>query len=99
MDLRRVRVWEWLTGVAGLVLLVSLFLPWYGVEGSSATGWESLSVIDVVLAAVALAGMSVPVVAGTQRTPAVPQALTQLIVPIALVGAVLALIRLLDVPS
>ncbi|MEA2407235.1 MAG: hypothetical protein QOE69_1354 [Thermoleophilaceae bacterium] len=36
MDLRRLRVGEWLVGVAGLALLIALFLPWYegGVEGT-----------------------------------------------------------------
>ena len=29
MDLRRLRAGEWIAGVSGVVLLVSLFLPWY----------------------------------------------------------------------
>jgi hypothetical protein len=34
MNLQRLRVGEWIFGVSGAVLLVSLFLPWWGLEGS-----------------------------------------------------------------
>jgi hypothetical protein len=33
MDLRRLRVGEWIFGVSGALLLISLFLPWWGLEG------------------------------------------------------------------
>jgi hypothetical protein len=45
MDLRRVRVWEWLTGLAGLALLVSLFLPWYGVEAAEGGAPRGVSLV------------------------------------------------------
>jgi hypothetical protein len=99
MDLRRVRTWDWLTGLAGLVLLVSLFLPWYSAGGESATGWESFTVIDVILAVAALTGGALVVTAATQRTAAVPQALASSIAPIMLLAAVLAVIRLLNLPG
>jgi hypothetical protein len=111
MDLRRVRVWEWLTGAAGLVLLVSLFLPWYGLDNvkvggaipfdptTTATGWESFSVVDVLLALAALGAMALPVVAAMQRTAAVPQSLTALLMFFAVVAAVAAVVRLLNPPD
>ena len=33
MELRRVRLGEWIAGVSGVVLFLSLFLPWYELEG------------------------------------------------------------------
>jgi hypothetical protein len=33
MNLERLRIGEWIFGVSGIVLLVSLFLPWWGLEG------------------------------------------------------------------
>ena len=33
MNLRRLRVGEWIFGVSAAVLLVSLFLPWWGLKG------------------------------------------------------------------
>jgi formate hydrogenlyase subunit 3/multisubunit Na+/H+ antiporter MnhD subunit len=99
VDVRRVRIWEWLTGLAGVVLLVSLFLPWYRVAGQSSSGWQWLTVIDVVLAAAGLAAIALPVVTASQRTTAVPQAMTALLAPLLLAAALLAVYRLLRVPS
>jgi hypothetical protein len=111
MDLRRVRVWEWLTGAAGLALLVSLFLPWYGLDNvavggaipfdptATATGWESFSVVDLLLALAALGAMALPVVAAMQRTAAVPQSLTALLMIFAVVAAIAAVVRLLNPPD
>jgi hypothetical protein len=33
MNLQRLRVGEWIFGVSAVVLLVSLFLPWFGLKG------------------------------------------------------------------
>lgn len=99
MDLRRVRVWEWLTGAAGVVLLVSLFLPWYSLGGRHVTGWQAFTVIDVILALFALAAIALPIVTAVQRTAAVPQAMASSIVWLLLAAAVLAVIRLLDAPA
>lgn len=99
MDLRRLRHGEWIAGVSGVVLLVSLFLDWYSADGgASATGWESFTVTDVLLAAAALFGIALAVGAATQRSPAVPQATGQLTVPVALVAAVAVVIQALSLP-
>jgi hypothetical protein len=39
MNLQRLRIGEWIFGVSGVVLLVSLFLPWWGLQGP----WTYLS--------------------------------------------------------
>ena len=98
MDLRRVRAWEWLTGLGGIVLLVSLFLPWYSLGGESATGWESFTVVDVIIALASLCAIALPVVTAVQRTAAVPQAFSASIVWVLMLAAVLAVIRLLNPP-
>ena len=110
MDLRRVRRWEWLTGAAGVVLLVSLFLPWYGLDpfgnasavihgSSTASAWQAFSVVDVVLAIAALGAIALPIVTAMQRTAAVPQAFTALLMPFAIAAAVVAVVRLLNAPD
>lgn len=107
MDLRRLRHGEWIAGVSGVVLLVSLFLDWYSlnlrdgvlVGDRSANAWEAFTVIDVILAAAALFGIALAVGAATQRSPAVPQTIGALTVPVAFVAAVLVVIRLIDLPS
>jgi hypothetical protein len=89
------------------VLLVSLFLDWYRVDprGGQLVGdgtvnaWDAFTVVDVFLAAAGVFGIALAVTAATQRSPAVPQAVGALTVPIAFVAAILVLLRLLDVPG
>lgn len=95
MDLRRLRVGEWLVGVSGLVLLVSLFVPWY----DGRTGWESLGLLDVLLAVVGLAALAVPVATAAYRVPALPLALQSLTALIAVVTLVCVFARVLNLPD
>lgn len=99
MDLRRLRAGEWIAGVGGLVLLVSLFLPWYSDDGGSRTGWQSLGALDIVLAAVALAALAIPLVTAMQRVPAVSLAHESLTTLVGLLAVVLVLIRVLNMPD
>ena len=99
MDLRRLRAGEWIAGLSGLVLLVALFLPWYGDDAGTRTGWQSLGALDVVLALVALAALSIPVVTAIERVPAVPLALQSLTALVGLLAVVLVLIRVLNMPD
>jgi cytochrome bd-type quinol oxidase subunit 2 len=99
MDLRRLRAWDWLTGIAAFALLVSLFLDWYSSGGVSANAWESFSIVDVLLALVALLALVTVGAMATQRTAAVPQALIAVTVLIAVPVAILLLFRLLDPPG
>jgi hypothetical protein len=104
-----------MVGCWGLVLLVSLFLPWYGVDAGVAeragwtayaplgaatvTGWESLDVLDVILAMLALAAIAVPIVTAAYGTPAVPLAHESLVGLVALIATVLVLFRVIDLPG
>jgi hypothetical protein len=97
MDLRRLRVGEWIVGASGVLLLVALFLPWYGDPSSNA--WESFTVLDVILALLALAAISVPVVTAAQRVPALPLAVESLTALFGLLGLILVLIRLVNLPG
>jgi hypothetical protein len=113
MDLRRLRTGEWIAGLSGVALLVSLFLPWYhrgpvaciavvGVKCPNPrrfTGWEALSVVDVVLAFVALFAIFTWVVTVSQRTPAVPIAADSLLTLFAIVATVVVAIRVADMPD
>jgi hypothetical protein len=74
---------------------VALFLPWY--EGL--TGWEAFTLLDLILALLALAALSVPVVTAWQRVPALPLALESLTALFAIVALLLVLIRVLNMPG
>ena len=99
MDLRRLRAGEWIAGISGLVLLVALFLPWYGDDAGSRTGWQSLGALDVVLAVVALAALAIPLVTALERVPAVPLAHQSLTTLVGLLALLLVLIRVLNMPD
>jgi hypothetical protein len=99
MDLRRLRAGEWVAGIAGLVLLVALFLPWYGDDAGTRTGWQSLGALDVVLALVALSALAIPFVTAFHRVPAVPLAHQSLTALAGLLAVLLVLIRVLNMPD
>jgi hypothetical protein len=95
MDARRLRHGEWIAGTAGVVLFVSLFLDWYG----GVNAWDTFAASDVLLAISALMGIGLAVAAATQRSPAVPQALSALTVPVAIAAAVLAVVHTISIPG
>jgi hypothetical protein len=100
VDLRRLRHGEWIAGISGAVLLVVMFLDWYsGYRGATANAWETFTVVDVIFAIAALMGIGLAAAAATQRSPAVPQALGALTVPVAFVAALLVVINALALPG
>lgn len=91
---------------SGVVLLIALFLPWYGVGiefgGVSASengnAWETMSFIDLLLFLIALEAIAIPLARAAGSLPAgVPGPL------ILLVGGALALLlvifRIIDIPA
>jgi hypothetical protein len=105
VDLRRLRVGEWVTALAGVALLVSLSLPWYrtcvpgGGCDEEITGWQALAVNDIVFALLALAAIALVAVTAMQPTPAISIAYEALLFLVSLVGGVLALVRLFSLPE
>jgi peptidoglycan/LPS O-acetylase OafA/YrhL len=91
-----VRPGELIAGAGGLVLLVSLFTSWY--EGG-VSGWEAMSVIDVILALAALLGIVLLVAQATLRRPGWPVALGVLTTALGLVATVLLVVRIVDLPD
>jgi hypothetical protein len=68
------RLGELVGAVSGLGLLVVSFLPWYSAGGENATAWQSFGVIDLVMAAATLAGLSVAIVVLTRLSVSYPVA-------------------------
>ena len=100
MDLRRLRIGEWLTAISGIVLLASLFAPWYGAEDVPATsGFESLALLDIVLALVAAGAVALWIITAAQGLPAVPLTVNTLVCLSGLLAVVLVVIRVLDLPD
>jgi hypothetical protein len=95
MDLRRLRAGEWIAALSGLALLVALFMPWY--DGES--GWEAFTVLDLILAVLALAALAIPVVTAGHRVPAVPLAHQSLVTLAGMAELLLVLIRVANLPG
>ena len=110
MDLRRLRVGEWIVLGSGLLLLVALFLPWYELGAGAVIGppdaldahasaWDAFTILDLLLALGALAAIAVFVVTAAQATPALPLALQSLLTLLALLLLLLLVFRLADPPD
>ena len=87
-------------GLCGALLVVDLFLPWYGAKGTSTTinAWEAFTVNDSILLLVALFAIASWAAAATQRTSAMPMAVVSLTALLAIIGTILVLVRLASVP-
>jgi hypothetical protein len=106
------RRFEPVAGLGGLLLLVSLFLPWYsgtpviaqsdvtliGVE-QTRTAWQAFAVIDVLLALFALLAIAVPVVSVASSGPAKPIAAEVIASAFGWIAVLLVAFRLLELPD
>ena len=93
--MRRLRDGELIAGAGGLALLVSLFLGWY----SGASAWEAFSVVDVLLALLALVPLALVVVQATRESPSLPVAFSVFTVVAGLLATLLVLFRIVDKPG
>ena len=95
MDLRRVRAGEWITSLAGLALLSSLFLSWY----DGASGWAALSILDIVLALLGLVALGMVPLTASQSVPAIPLAIQALLALAAKVALIAVVVRAIAPPG
>jgi purine-cytosine permease-like protein len=95
----RLRAGEALAAAGGLVLLVVMFLGWYGAEDVTLSAWEAFAVTDVLLALLALLALGVAVTTVTQRGPALPVGLGVITTALALVALIALLYRILNEPG
>ena len=112
MDLGRLRLGEVIAGAAGLALLLVMFLPWYapnaqlGLAAASAghrldrsfSAWEAFGILDLLLLVTALAAIGVAVLAGTQRSVALPVAASVVVTSLGVFVTLLVLYRLTNEP-
>jgi heme A synthase len=99
--MRRVRAGELVAGGAGLVLLAAMFLNWYSIRGrdDSLTAWSAFSVVDILLAVVALLGIALAVSEVVGRGPSLPVALAVITTTLALAGTLLLAYRIVNQPG
>jgi hypothetical protein len=88
VDLRRLSWGDWLAGASGVLLIVSLFLPWYSAGGQELNAWDSMGFDDVILAISGSLAVGAAVVVAVKRLAGFSVAATSL----ALLPAAVALI-------
>jgi hypothetical protein len=88
---------DWLAGLSGLVLLLSLFAPWYEVVDGNINGWSALKFMDVWLLLTALLTMGIAIVTATRDSPALPLTFDVLATWASLIAAFLVAYRLVSV--
>ena len=101
---RRIDAGELVAALGGLLVIVSLFLGWYGVDvtglqrdtslGGSATGWESFESLDLVLTALALIPLAVAASSFGAGWPISPRTL----LPVGLLLTAIVAIQLAEPP-
>jgi hypothetical protein len=99
IDWRRLRPAEALAGVAGLVLAVSLFLPWFEFAGVREDAWQALTVAEIPAALAALAALGLVLATVTQRSPAVPLAVAVVTAVLGLVSLIVVAVRAIALPA
>jgi len=95
VSLIRLRAGEWLALAAAVGLIVSLFLPWY----VGVSGFEALTVIDILLVLVAAVGIALAILQATKTSPTLPVGFGVLTVVAGAIGTLLVLFRLIDAPG
>ena len=101
MKLVRLRAGEWLAAGAAIAIPITLALPWYGARAIEATasGFESFTVIDVLLLLAAAVGLTLALLQATQDSPALPVAFGVLTVAAGFLATLLTLYRLVNEPG
>jgi hypothetical protein len=102
-----------IAGLGGIALLVALLLlPWYGLRhqflfasgefgsrsATSATGWDSVSVLRWVLLITALVAIALPLFQTSRRDPALPATLSVLVSVLGLIASVGLIFRVVVDP-
>ncbi|HEX6583780.1 MAG TPA: hypothetical protein VF056_09255 [Thermoleophilaceae bacterium] len=106
MDTSKLTTGDIIAGVGAVVLLISLFLPWYGVSvdvagfsaSESGSGWEVLGSIDILLFLISVAAIAVVAAKAAGALPA------DIPAPVVLLGlgalaVLLVIYRIIDIPT
>lgn len=99
VDLRRLRPPDLVVSLAGLLLAVSLFLPWYQFPAGSRDAFSALTVAELPAALAAVLAFALVGVTITQRSPALPVALATFTTVVGLVSAAVVLARIVALPA
>ena len=108
MELDRLNTGEKLAGVAGIALLLIMFIfDWFTVDvgggfadiEAGGNAWDWFGLIDIILFVTALAGISLAVVAASQSDVDLPVALSAVTAGLGALSVILVLYRIISPPD
>jgi hypothetical protein len=101
VKLIRLRAGEWLAAAAAIAVPIALALPWYGARAreETVTGFESFTVIDVLLLLAAAVALTLALLQATQDSPTLPVAFGVFTVVAGIIAVLLTLYRLVNEPG
>jgi hypothetical protein len=97
--IRRLRAGELLALLGAVLVIVSLFEPWYEGAGGTLDAWATFSFAVASLMAAAAAALALVLATLTERTTAHPVALGVWCVVLGMVALPAAVVRLLHLPD
>jgi hypothetical protein len=93
---KKVSVGAMAAGIGGLVLILSLFLPWYGSGGFDANGWESAKIVDIILLFIAAAAIAFAVLELTGSRVSLPFGLPRTLQVLGIIATTITMFALLE---
>jgi hypothetical protein len=108
--MENLRTGERIAGIAGVALLIIMFLNWWGapeieIEGlgtvggvGSANAWEAADVLDILWALAAISGIALAVMAATSSQVNLPVAMSAITAGLGGLATLFILIRIIDPP-
>lgn len=104
MDAGRLTRGELYAALGGLVLLVSLFVPWYsrsvggGLE-TNVNAWQVFDAFDLLLALIGLIGVGQGVLRAAGAQPNEERAVSRVVAGVAILAAAIVIYRAIDLPD
>jgi hypothetical protein len=106
MDTSRLTTGDMIAGLGGVALLISLFLPWYGVSvdiagvslSESGNGWEVLGFIDMLLFLISIGAIAIVAARAAGVLPDDVSA-PVLLLGLGALAVLLVLYRIIDIPT
>ncbi|MFN2612357.1 MAG: hypothetical protein ABR536_03180 [Solirubrobacterales bacterium] len=112
MDFNRLNTGEKIAGIAGVILLISMWLfSWFeitgvngvdvpsGVGDAAANAWESFSLIDIIIFLTAVAAIGAALLAASEGDAGLPVAMSAVVTALGALTVLLILFRLIDPPN
>ncbi|MEA2298733.1 MAG: hypothetical protein QOF77_1669 [Solirubrobacteraceae bacterium] len=99
LDFHRLRAGELLALPGGLLLAVSMFLPWYRFASGNLDAFSAFTVVDFLIAPAAVAAPALTWVTLTRTSPALPVAMAVWTGLLGLIASLAIALRLVFAPA